>query len=189
MSTLRLAARRAAGLSLLLAALLLGAIAWDAFKLLRSERTNARVTSATAQKLTPQDPLEVVFAQALRLGEGDSAEQVRLAHDLYARVALNAKSELALAAEYNHANLLLREALRLKEQEQDAQAAPLIELAKEAYRKVLRERADAWDVRYNLERALRLAPEPADPEEGEAPVPEQRERAATTMRGFSMGLP
>src|SRR5690606_41486529 len=36
---------------------------------------------------------------------------------------------------------------------------PMIELAKQSYRTLLRERPSEWDARYNLELALRLAPE------------------------------
>ena len=46
-----------------------------------------------------------------------------------------------------------------------------------------------WAARYNLERAQRLV---ADPDEADDEPPESRrsaERAATTMRGYSPGLP
>ena len=64
-----------------------------------------------------------------------------------------------------------------------------IELAKESYREVLRHDPEDWAARYNLERAQRLV---ADPEEVDDEPPEARrsaERAATTMRGYSPGLP
>ena len=54
---------------------------------------------------------------------------------------------------------------------------------------MLRIDPEHWDARYNLERAQRLL---ADPDEQEAePAGPQRnaERAATTMRGYSPGLP
>ena len=70
-----------------------------------------------------------------------------------------------------------------------AQSLPLLELAKVGYREVLRDNPAHWDARYNLERTLRLAPEGDQPDDDAAPPPLNNERAATTMKGFTMGLP
>ena len=84
----------------------------------------------------------------------------------------------------------MREAVVVRASAQPGQAIALIELAKEGYRDVLRLDPQNWQARYNLERAQRLL---ADPDELlEAAPPETKrdaERAATTMRGFSPGLP
>ena len=65
----------------------------------------------------------------------------------------------------------------------------MIELAKQNYRQVLHEDPDDWDARYNLERALWLAPEfdigADDIERPNGP----RERAATTMQSSQGDLP
>ena len=54
---------------------------------------------------------------------------------------------------------------------------------------MLRDDPDHWPARYNLERAQRLVPDP-DPADGDpAEPPKSAERAATTMRGYSPGLP
>ena len=63
----------------------------------------------------------------------------------------------------------------------------LIELAKDTYRAVLRAEPSAWDAKYNLERALRLVPDPDDSDDEDLPPPQQSERALTTMRGFTLG--
>ncbi len=59
-----------------------------------------------------------------------------------------------------------------------ARGLPMVELAKQRYRDLLRDTPGDWDARYNLERALRLAPEEnpldADPQ---APVGQQRIKA------------
>ena len=68
------------------------------------------------------------------------------------------------------------------------QSLPLLELAKQGYRDVLRDDPQQWDARYNLERALRLAPEAEEGDDGAAPPPLASERAVTTMKGFSLGL-
>ena len=83
----------------------------------------------------------------------------------------------------------MRQALRLRDGSQAGQAIALIELAKENYREVLRRDPAYWDARYNLERAQRLLPDPEeiDPTSGEEA--KRAERAATTMRGYTPGLP
>ena len=181
MSNLSCAAR----CSIALAVLLLALLAYDGLRLQRQGTVNARILAQGSQALTEHDPLEVVHAEALRRAH---AGATRAAHDLYAQVALQGSVALRRRAEYNHATLLLREALELREAD-DGRTMPVVELAKESYRKVLRDDPDAWDARYNLERALRLAPEPPEVEESEGPMPQQRERAPTTMRGDSLGLP
>ncbi|MFI4923281.1 MAG: MxaK protein, partial [Burkholderiales bacterium] len=93
------------------------------------------------------------------------------------------------AAKFNSANLNLRDALAKRSEHAEGEALPLIELAKQSYREVLRADSDNWDARYNLERALRLAPEK---EEGDAAgllPPLGMERAITTMKAFTLGLP
>lgn len=97
--------------------------------------------------------------------------------------------QLGAAARYNSANLLMRQAIALRESTQPGQAIALIELAKETYRSVLRQRPDDWDARYNLERAQRLQPDPEPADSAPSEPPQDAERAATTMRGVSQGLP
>lgn len=59
---------------------------------------------------------------------------------------------------------------------------------KQQYREALRRDPGHWPSRYNLERALWLAPELPDGNATGA-APEPSERAVTTMRGFTLGLP
>jgi mxaK protein len=68
-------------------------------------------------------------------------------------------------------------------------ARPLLELAKETYREALRLDPGQWDARYNLERALRLAPEQEDAPKAPLPMGGESERSVTTMRAFTLGLP
>jgi mxaK protein len=61
------------------------------------------------------------------------------------------------------------------------QVLPLVELAKQSYRDLLREWPGDWDARYNLERALYLAPEGSeDLADDEPPTP--KERSISTNR-------
>jgi mxaK protein len=140
----------------------------------------ARAGDAPIETLTPA----LLFAQAHELAGADQLEPALVRYRaLYGHPALGG------AARYNSANLLLRQALVLRDGSDAGQALPLIELAKQGYREVLRANPGQWDARYNFERAQRAQP---DPDEIDAPIGEPRaqaERSPTTTRGVGGGLP
>ena len=107
---------------------------------------------------------------------------------LLRRAADASSGPLRQIALYDLGNLYLREAFSVRATGADASALPLLELAKESYRSVLLERPDLWDAKFNLELALRVAPDP-DPDDTGAPPILTGERAVTTMRAFTLGLP
>ncbi len=130
-------------------------------------------------------PAQVQFAQAYALAAGGAHEPA-----LNRYRTLQAHAQLGQAAHYNSANLLLRQALVVRAGTQPGQAIALIELAKELYRDVLRADPQHWDARYNLDRAQRLLPDPDEALEAAPPDTHRNaERSATTMRGYSPGLP
>ena len=177
--------RRALGLLLLV---LGGAGAFDAYRLVTAQMQNRAILGAAPVPPDERRPY-VMFAAAARIGE--SGDYLR-ALSLYKRLSQDAPAALHLAARYNSANLHLREAIRLRESGNAAgltQSIPLLELAKQGYRDVLRDDPQQWDARYNLERALRLAPESDEGDDSPAPPPAASERAVTTMKSFSLGLP
>ena len=162
-----------------LAALADGALWW------RAARWNAAIASGQLPAApAPGLPAEVSFAQAAAQAASGADDAA-----LHAWRALQAPTPLGEAARYNSANLLLRQALRVRAGDQPGQAIPRIELAKEHYREVLRRDPQQWDARYNLERAQRMLPDPDDADVSPAEAPRNAERAATTMRGYSPGLP
>ena len=162
---------------------LAAAAAVDGVQLVRAQRWNAQIdggVTALATAAPPQVRFGFAAAQA-----ASGAQEVALRQ--YG--TLQDDPAVGQAARYNTANLLIRQAIALRERSLPGQALALVELAKEHYREVLRRDPGHWHARYNLERAQRLVP---DPEELEPePVGPQRaaERAATTMRGYSPGLP
>lgn len=127
-------------------------------------------------------PPQVRFAQAYQHASARADEAALKGYRSVQDTAL------AQPARYNSANVLMRQAIVIRTTLQPGQAIPLLELAKSTYREVLRHDPQDWDARYNLERAQRLLP---DPEDADAPatMPRNAERAATTMRGYSAGLP
>jgi mxaK protein len=158
----------------------------DAAHIWRLHRLNASIRGGhAADQSMPADAApQLQFAQAHRLAASGALDTA-----LNRYQALQADASLRQAARYNAANLLLRQAQRVRESKQPGQAIPLIELAKELYRDVLRENPGHWDARYNLERAQRMLPDPDEADDVPSAEPGNAERAVTTMRGYSPGLP
>ena len=171
----------------LLLALTLGVAAAAAWSWQRKAGDNAIIAAGQASRRFPADaPLQPAlrFAQAHELAASGSLEPALARYR-----GLNAEPEFGTAARYNSANLLVRQAVEVRASTQPGQAIALLELAKEYYRDVLRDDPAHWDARYNLERAQRLLPDPDDEDTTSVDLPRNRERAATTMRGYSPGLP
>jgi mxaK protein len=130
---------------------------------------------------------QAVFARAYFLAQRGDNEA---ALNLYKRLQDDNGDfgALARAAGFNAGNIHLREAIMLQKTRGDATLGAIItpaELAKQAYRDVLRGDSRDWEARFNLERVLRLLPDA----ENTSGTPEQSERAATTMRNVTLGLP
>jgi mxaK protein len=168
-----------------LLALALAAAAIDGAHVARQQRWNAVIASSAAASSAHGDaPPQAEFAAAAELGaRGDDDAALRF----YRR--LHDDPQLGLAARYNGANLLMRQAIAVRAGREPGKSIALIELAKEAYRDVLRADPQHWPARYNLERAQRLLADPDETESTAAEAPRDAERAATTMRGYSPGLP
>jgi mxaK protein len=165
-------------------ALLLAAAAVDAWRWRQKTIDNAAIAAGIAARPEPTARAELRFAYASGLTARAEHEAAVDAFRL-----LHAETPLGQAARFNAANHLMAQALLLRASPLPGQALPLIELAKSAYREVLRTDPENWDARYNLDRAQRLQPDPDDTPPDAAGPPEQAERAATTMRGISRGLP
>jgi mxaK protein len=164
--------------------LLLAAAAVDGVRLWRHVQWNRLIVAGQppqdAQARVPELRFALAHAQAASGADESALNRYR---------TLQGESQLGQAARYNSANLLLRQAMLVREGVQPGQAIPLIELAKETYREVLRHDPGQWNARYNLERAQRLLPDAEEGDGGPPDVPRNAERAATTMRGYSPGLP
>lgn len=158
--------------------------ALDGWRLQRDEALNAQITGGTLPPESPEAPLELRFAHAAALAASGAGEAA-----LNRYGALHADSAVGQAARYNGANLLMRQAIVMRAGAQPGQALALIELAKEGYREVLRHDRGDWAARYNLERAQRLVPDPEEVDEEPPDARRSAERAVTTMRGYSPGLP
>jgi mxaK protein len=125
-------------------------------RLLEAKRVNAAIVSASNGKAATASAFpEAQLAEANRLakrGQYDAALQ------RYKVLSRDARADLATDALYNTGNLHFREALK-EGRDSTVRMLPLLELAKQSYRNALRRDPSRWDVRYNLDRALWLAPE------------------------------
>lgn len=171
---------------MLLAALAILAVlaALDARRLSEARALNAAIATNDETTLRASDSPHARFALAALAAGRDP--QAALA--AYQSVEESGPQEIAAAARYNRAQLYHQLAAAARA-EDDPRAIALAELAKQRYREVLAATPKHWDARYNLERVLRLVPDPPDDdaERGQAQPP--AERAVTTMRGYTLGLP
>jgi mxaK protein len=173
----------------LIALLLLGlavaaAAGWQTWRL---ERDDARAAAGGVSQMPVEQALAsptLRFARARELAAADDFEgALALYRTLYA------DARLGITARYNNANLLMREAQRLRDADGGGQAVALLELAKQGYREVLRAEPQHWDARYNYERAQRLQPDPEDETPSIGGPRNDAERASITIRGVPQGLP
>lgn len=136
----------------------------------------------------------MLLVDAWRLAQAQHGQQ---ALALYARVSAGQDQHLARTAHYNSANLYLRQAMQLLDERGLAawdSVKPMLAMAKQGYQRALRIDPAFYDAKYNLELALRLAPDihsatskqQADDEEqdmGERPT------GWPSIPGFPRGMP
>ena len=167
------------------AVMCLVAMAFETWRVLEICSWNQLIESGQAIIAEERPPLQVRFAQAYLLAKRG---EVLRALTLYRQLASDSRGPSRSAALLNEGNLLLREGLRVRAVEDAERAGPLLELAKESYRDLLRADPEDWDAKYNLELTLRFAPEPDEDASETLPPPIGAPRQTRT-RGESPGLP
>ena len=167
------------------AALFFAAMATDDWTTLRRDQAvTAAMNLATAKESNAQhdenhdsgEAPEVRLARAVSLSKaGRSNDAQRLFDPL---ISQEDDQAIQAAALFDLGNMYLREAAG-PAAASPIRSLPLLAQAKERYRAALRLMPDDWDARYNLERALWLAPEaPGDQED-----PEVKKRETVRLRG------
>ena len=157
----------------------------QALRLQQALRINEAIAQAADPAGTPGDFAEARFAHALALSRAGTYEAALAAHKALVQ---GERGPLRTAALYNLGNLHLRQALR-NGPARAVEALPLVELAKQALRDALRADPADWDARYNLERALRLAPEIDAQAADDNEPPQGRELTITTAPASRSDLP
>jgi mxaK protein len=154
---------------------------YEGMRLREALRVNEAIAAATNVDSTLP---EAEFAHAVALAKRGDYEGALKQYKIISR---GDRADLATDALYNAGNLQLREALR-EGREAAVRALPLIELAKQSYRGVLRRDPQSWDARYNLERALWLAPE-LDEVLSESITRDAENRVMSTLQSTRADLP
>ena len=173
----------------LVAAALSVLAAGEALRLQHAQRINTAVAEWTTAPIPDPRaadhlPPEARLARAVALSRRDYDGALAA----YKSIIQSNREDLHRIALYDLGNLNLRQAVQYGLAD-EAQSLPLTELAKQSYRDLLRRDPTDWDARYNLERALRLAPEEdADASEDTAP-PEPRQHERSTIADPRMDLP
>ena len=153
----RAGARRRSTAALLVLAVLVAALAVTVLQL-RRDLDSAHGRLAAAYRLHRAGDLDEAVAAYGEIGARDGAALHRIAR-------------------YNMAGIHLEQAQKLPLDSE--QRVPLVELAKQLYRDVLREQPQHWDARYNLSRALEIVP---DVELGDLEEERNPERAPRAPR-------
>lgn len=130
-------------------------------------------------------PPEAKFAAAYAAAAHGDVQQ---ALNDYRELQGPARRRLRHDAMFNSGNVYLQQALEAQTRTDQSAALTLAELAKASYRELLREDSDDWDARYNLEKTLRIAPDPEAEEEAFGTPPSHLQKAPTGP-GTTLGLP
>lgn len=157
-----------------LALALSAGIVYELYRVKSAQRFNAALERDAFYEVS-QRSVRGRFATAYGLQQqGEFEEAIRA----YGEVEPD-DAELAAAVRFNLANLYLRRALALEGDASRDLVMPLIEMAKENYRELLRRDSQHWNAKYNLELALALFPDQEVQESEDDIMPERSPRANT----------
>lgn len=126
---------------------------WLLFRNIMDNRSIAALTSGRDAPVGEDAPAPVLFARLQFLLLHDRIDE---AQGLMALVERAGDPAALARARYNFGNARMRLAFNHLQRSQLEPAAPLINLAREDYRRAVRLDPDLWDARYNLDVAMRL---------------------------------
>lgn len=171
--------RTADRLILWLLVVVIGVALYDGYHLLRASQVNRALVEVEAGEAVDLTHPRPRFARAYALQQDGKFED---ALEAYAAIDVRRDDRMRADVLYNLANLYLRRALEFRNDGADDLALPLVELAKENYRELLRADSRDWFAKYNLELALKLAPEVELEEVEEERNPEHNPRSAAGIQ-------
>ena len=154
----RLINRYSAYAAVILSLLLAIATIMSGYQLYQQVTDNHRVQSDQPIRINESSSASLIFARARQL---ETQHQVQQALQLYNRIEQTKEPLLYKYVHYNMGVLYLRDAAKQwnsKGARGHVEINPLLDLAENAFRKVLIANPEHWDARYNLEFALRIRP-------------------------------
>ena len=170
--------------SVLITILILVAIFVDTIFLTEIKQANNRITNKTPRS---SEFVEERFALAkIYLTREQKDMALRILNDISQD---KFSDEIKAKALFNSANIYFRTAVEAREDFKEELIVPNLELAKMTYRKALELQPSHRGSRYNLERALQMAPEKNFTVSDDSIRPERGERAVTTMKLQAIGMP
>ncbi len=155
------------------------AICYDGIRFAYDQRFNNALATGDIAWVVGPDDAHRQFAKAFGLRQ---QRDFRATVSAYAAIDVASGGQLQMDIKFNLANLYFREATQLREIGADDLAMPLIELAKQNYKEILRIDNDHWDAKYNLELALFVAPDTDPGDALEERNPERSPRALTKIQ-------
>jgi len=164
---------------------LIVALGYDGIRLVNDQHFNDALATGDAARVSGRVDPRRQFAKAYALQQ---QQDFKAAVKTYADIDALPHSQLQMDIKFNLANLYFREATRMRDIDSNDLAMPLIELAKQNYREILRIDSGYWDAKYNLELALILAPE-TDPVDALEEVNPERSPNALTKTQSREPLP
>ncbi len=167
----------------------LAALTWNVYRINQDNATIAALAAGDDVEIdfaTASD--EVIFARSRYLLYRERREEAQTLLDLGGSRMIDPSLRARLL--YNHANARVRDAVTAIEKGDPAKAIPLTQLAKDEYRLALRLDPSNWDIKHNLDVAMRLVRD-FPGYEGEAEeVPEDAPKNLwTDLPGVPRGLP
>ena len=176
----------------------LGLTGWQGWQWLQASQVNQVLAN-------PKEPIEKHAPWLSQTPEGQLLQAWQLtrrgdsthALEIYGRLEQRLPPALLARAKYNMGNTYLSTALGALTEEGALaynQAAPLLAMAKDAYRDALRHDPTLWDARHNMELAQRASPDLTpgirnEQSQEETELKTTTERAWPTIPGFPKGMP
>ena len=139
--------------AILILSTLILAICYDGVRFAYDQRFNDALATGDIAWVNGPDDAHRQFAKAYDLQE---QRDFKATVKAYAAINARSRSPLQIDIKFNLANLYFREATQLREIGADDLAMPLIELAKQNYKEILRIDNDHWDAKYNCPAASTL---------------------------------
>ncbi|MGI9335416.1 MAG: hypothetical protein ACR2RL_19895 [Gammaproteobacteria bacterium] len=179
------ARRRRTFICVLVVVLLCVGIASESVSLRRDMAFNLALDEARAQSAAGHASVYGQFASAYTLQRDGDLDTALSAYGRLSEaepIETGADTRLGERLRFNLSTLYLQKAASMSNEPSNQARLPLVELAKQGFRDVLRANPAHWPSRYNLTRAIELVPDLLEVTQEEDRMPERSPRAPQDAR-------